>query len=77
MGDDNERGCTEIAPNVLENKRLRTWIKAAGCLVKDQHPRLLQQGSCNGKPLTLATGELAASWSDSLPETIRQRRDKS
>ena len=76
MRDDNERGCSEIAPNVLENKRFRTRIKTGGCLVEDQNPRLLQEGSCNGKPLTLATGKLAGSGPDSLPETIGQRRNK-
>ena len=76
MGDDNERGCTEVAPNVVENELLRTGIKARGCLVEDQNPRLLQECSCNGKPLTLASGKLAAAGPNSLPETIGQRRDK-
>ena len=47
-----------------------------GCLVEDQNPRLLQECSCNGKPLTLATGKLAAPGPDSLPETIGQCRNK-
>lgn len=76
MRHDNERACTELAPNVVENELLRTGIKARGCLVEDQDPRLLQECSCNGKALTLATGELAAAGPDSLPETIGQRRDK-
>ena len=76
MGDDNERGSTELAPNVVENKLLRTRIKARRCLVEDQNPRLLQKCSCNGKPLTLASGELAAAGPDSLPEAIGQRRNK-
>ena len=77
MRDDNERGCAEIAPNVLKNKRFRDRIKTGGCLVQNQNPRLLQKGSRDGKPLTLATGELAASRPDSLTETIGQRRNKS
>ena len=76
MGDDNERGCDELAPNVAENEFLRAGIKARGCLVEDQNPRLLQECPCNGKPLTLATGELAAARPDSLPETTGQRRNK-
>jgi len=77
MGDDDERGCAELPPNVVENKRFRTVVKTAGCLVEDQDPRLLQESPCNGKPLTLATRELAAAGSNSLPETIWQRRNKS
>jgi hypothetical protein len=76
MGDDDERGCTKLVPNVVENELLRTRIKARGCLVEDQNPRLLQECSCNGKPLTLATGELAAAGPNWLPETIGQCRNK-
>jgi hypothetical protein len=72
MGDDKERGCTEIAPNVLENKRFRTRIKTGDCLVEDQNPRLLQEGSGNSKPLALPTGELAAPRPDPLAESIGQ-----
>ena len=76
MGDDNERGCAEAAPNVLEDKLFRARIKTTGCLVEDQEPRLLQESPCNRQPLTLAPGELAAAGPNSLTETIGQRRDK-
>ena len=70
MGDDYERGCTQVVPNVVENELLCGGIKARCCLVEDENPRLLQECSCNGKPLTLASGKLAAAWPDSLRETI-------
>ena len=77
MGDDNERGFTKFVPNVVENELLRAGIKARGCLVEDQNPRLLQKCPCYGKPLTLATGELGAAGPNSLRETVGQRRDQS
>jgi len=70
MRNDYEGGCAEFTPNVVEDKRFRTRVKTTGCLVEDQNSRLLQEGPCDGKPLTLASGKLAAARPDSLPETI-------
>lgn len=77
MRDDYKGGCAELAPNVVKDKRFRTRIKTAGCLIENQNLRLLQESPRNGQPLTLAPGELAATGPDSLPETIGQRRNKS
>ena len=65
-----------MALNVLENQCFRARIKTGRCLIEDQDSGLLQEGSCNCEPLTLAARKLAAAWPDSLPETIGQRRNK-
>jgi hypothetical protein len=56
MGDDNECRTVKVTPNILKNECFCRRIKTRSCFVEDQNPRLLQKGSCDSKPLTLATG---------------------
>ena len=56
VGDDNECRTVELTANILKNECFSRRIKTRSCFVEDQNPRLLQKGSCDGKPLTLATG---------------------
>ena len=76
MGDDNECRTVEVPANILKNECFGRRIKTNSCFVEDQSPRLVQKGSCNSTPLTLATGKLAASRPDPMAEAIGQRCDK-
>ena len=73
MRHNEEGGEAETAPQFLKNTGFCGRVEARGGLVQNQHPRLLQKSSGEGKALTLPTRKLAAVRSDSLAKTVRQR----
>src|SRR5579862_64243 len=76
MGNHQERGCREMALNILKNYCFARSIETGSRFVQNENSRLLQNGPRNGKPLTLTPGELAASWSDALSQAIWQSGNK-
>lgn len=76
MGDDERRAAVHQTVKRLLHQRLAFGVERGGCLVKQQHGRVLQDGAGNGDALALAAGERDAAFADFGLITLVQPGDE-
>jgi hypothetical protein len=57
MGDDNRCATGHHSPEIFLNRALRFAVQRAGCLVEDQHWRVVVNRARNGNSLVLTARE--------------------